>query len=483
MTPAAPATASAPPRRSTRIDTEHNTIEPRPPLSDGDWDTIFAVMKERGLTGITTPAMTDSAMARLARLDWVTSVRTDGAQAFTDDGLLHLAGMPQLEELDLSGWHSLLTDRGLAVLRHLTRLRRFSMCWPQRVTDAGAVNLTFCDQVEQVNLLGTQTGDGVLNALRGKRRLSDLTTGRLVTDAGLPVLHDLPVFKSWQGGEEKCSLMTFKPEPNNLILDGPITDRGIATLVGLDGLFGLGFFWHAHAFTGAGLAALSALPHLGFLGCQGERCDDAAMRSIAGLPRLRMLMAQGAVAGDDGFTDLSRSRSLEYLWGRDCPNLRGRGFAALASMPALTGLGVSLKEVDEASLAALPRFPALKQLMPMDVSDAGFRHVGGCAGLVNLWCMYCRDTGDEATGHIAGLKLETYYAGKTRITDRSLELLGQMPSLESLEFWETAGITDQGLAALARLPRLKSIGISGAPRVTRQGVAVFPAGVRVEYGS
>ena len=75
-------------------------------------------------------------------------------------------------------------------------------------------------------------------------------------------------------------------------------------------------------------------------------------------------------------------------------------------------------------LSALPSFPALRALMPMDVPDEGFRHVGRCERLEELWLMYCRDTGDAATERIAGLSgLKTYYAGKTRITDRSLEIL------------------------------------------------------------
>jgi hypothetical protein len=207
------------------------------------------------------------------------------------------------------------------------------------------------------------------------------------------------------------------------------------------------------------------------------------MRSIAALPKLRMLMAQGTVASDDGFVALSHSQTLEYLWGRDCPNLHGRGFAALAAMPALRGLGVSCKFVDEASLAMLPHFSQLRQLMPMDVPDAGFRHVGACNKLVDLWCMYCRDTGDEATEHIAGLNLKTYYAGKTRITDRSCEILAGMTSLELVEFWECAGITDAGLVALARLPRLKQFTVTSSPRVTRQGLAVFPATVSMDHGN
>ena len=70
---------------------------------------------------------------------------------------------------------------------------------------------------------------------------------------------------------------------------------------------------------------------------------------------------------------------------------------------------------------------ALDQLN-QHLNDLG---VGRCLNLEALWCMYCRDTGDGTTDHIAGLsQLKTYYAGKTNITDRSLETLGRMVSLE-----------------------------------------------------
>lgn len=137
----------------------------------------------------------------------------------------------------------------------------------------------------------------------------------------------------------KLSLMDSEAGPNQLLLDAPFTDEGVASLVGLDGLFGLSFFWHASAITPAALSPLVQLPNLGFLGWEGKLCDDAAMRSISAMPRLRMLIAQEPVATDDGFASLARSRTLEYLWGRECPNLTGRGFAALSRMPALRGTG------------------------------------------------------------------------------------------------------------------------------------------------
>ena len=464
-----------------RIDRESNTIEVRGPIAPDQWNTVVEVMREQGITGLRSGAVTDAALERVATVEHVTRLLVEG-ESITDDGLRRLGRLAHLEELDVGGPKAAITDAGLEVLRHLPALRIFKACWAPRISDAGAAHLSFCDELEHVNLMGTPTGDGAINALRGKRRLRHLKTGRLVTDAGVALLHDFPVFKTWHGGEGNLSLMSFDSEPNHLLLDGPFTDRGLASLRGLDGLYGVHFFWHVSGMTADGLAVLRDLPHLEMLGCEGTLCNDVAMRQIGGLPGLRMLMAQGTVAGDAGFQALARSRTIEFIWGRECPNLTGPGFRALAAMPALKGLGVSCKTVDDASLAALPGFPALTQLMPMDVTDDGFRHVGRCAQLEKLWCMYCRTTGDAATEHIAGLsRLKSYYAGRTLITDASLALLAGMTSLEELEFWETAGITNAGIAALARLPRLKRLEVGSTLRVTRDAFATFPPTVHVSY--
>ena len=463
------------------IDRERGTIDVRGPIGLDQWNAVVDVMREQHITGLRCGAITDQALERVAEVEHVTRLLIEG-ESVTDDGLRHLGRLAQLEELDVGGPKAVITDAGLEVLRHLPELRIFKSCWTPSISDAGVANLSFCDHLEHVNLMGTPTGDGAINALRGKRQLRHLKTGRLVTDAGLPLLHDFPAFKAWQGGTDDLGLMSFDSEPNHLLLDGPFTNRGMESLRGLDGLFGVHFFWHVGAFSPDALVTLADLPHLEMLGCEGRLCNDVAMRQIGALPHLRMLMGQGTVASDDGFAALARSRTIEFIWGRECPNLTGSGFAALARMPALKGLGVSCKAVDDAALAALPSFPALEQLMPMDVSDDGFRHVGGCARLKRLWCMYCRSTGDAATAHIAHLTgLTSYYAGRTRITDRSLEMLAEMRALEELEFWETAGITNAGIAALARLPLLRRLEVGGTVHVTRDAFTAFPPSVRIEY--
>ena len=468
-----------------RIDWDQRKLEARQPMSATEWDRIADVMTDLQLTALHAGSFTtDDGIERISKLNHVTSLRLNGATSFTDAGLKHLAHMPQLHELDLSSYPGgTITDRGLESLCQLRELRIFQMCWQSGISDAGVGHLQACEKLERVDLMGSPTGDGALHALRGKRHLRQVKTGRLVTDHGLALLRDFPAFRNWQGGKVSYDLMSFADtEPNFLMLDGPFTDEGLASLAALEGLFGLGFFWHVANLTPNGLKLLPSLGHLGALSCEGRLCDDTAMRHIASIPNLRMLMAQGTVATDKGFAALSRSQTLEYIWGRECPNLQGRGFVALSKMPALKGLAVSCKGVDDASLAALPEFPAVQWLLPMDVPDAGFRHVGHCPHLEKLTCMYCRDTGDVATAHIAGLShLKQYYAGQTQITDRSLEILGGMHSLEEVELSKCAGISNSGLAYIAKLPNLRKVSVDAGPRLTREGISIFPSRVHVDF--
>jgi hypothetical protein len=236
--------------------------------------------------------------------------------------------------------------------------------------------------------------------------------------------------------------------------------------------------------TSDGFVHLVNLPNLGVLGCDGRLSDDTAMRHIAAIPRLRRLRAQESVATEDGFEALGQSKTLEFFWGRECPNFASRSFLAFSRMPALRGFGVGCAKVSDQALATLPRFPALRELTPIVFQDEGFRHIGLCENLERLTCMYCRDTGDAATGRIAGLKkLKHYYAGLTKITDRSLELLGGIASLEQVDLYECTGVTDAGLVYLAGLPRLREVHLDSLPGVTLDGTRVFAEGVRVSYST
>ena len=442
-----------------------------------DWDDVLALIAEQRATGIDARGeMTDALLERVAKLEQVTSLDLSSSKRLTDAGFAHLARMPQLRELNVS--NTAISDRNLSILRHLPKLERISLAWTA-VTDVGAAHLASCDNLRSVDLTWTRTGDGAIRALAGKSKLADLATGNAVTDSGVALLHELPVFKSWHGGEVSMRLTGATAAPNHLHLRGPITNGGVANLVGLDGLFALSLDGDRLAVTAPGLAPLASLPRLGWLSFDAT---DEAMPYIAAMPRLRFLLCQDTAATDDGFVALSRSRSIEYIWGRRCYNLGSRGFMALANMPALGALSVSCKNVGDDALSTLPGFPALVELMPIDVPDEGYRHIGRCSGLESLVLMYCRDTTDRATEHIAELpRLRSYFVSYTQITDRTPEILSGIRSLEQVTLAECHKLTDAGIATLARLPRLRELRLSGMPKVAPGVVAAFPPTVRVEY--
>jgi hypothetical protein len=98
--------------------------------------------------------------------------------------------------------------------------------------------------------------------------------------------------------------------------------------------------------------------------------------------------------------------------------------------------------------------------------------------------MYCRETGDTATAHITGLPaLTKYFASYNRITDRTPEMLGGMPSLEEVTFDTCAGLTNAGITALARLPRLRELRVSGMKHVTADVLSAFGPGVHVHHST
>lgn len=441
------------------------------------WARVQEELRAPGVTGLDVHGQaTDDMLRDLARVPTLEVLRLGGSAAVSNAGLQHLRGMPALRELDLS--QTRVTDAGMDVLRTLPQLERVSLAWTH-VTDAGAAALRACDALQSVNLLGSACGDGAVAALAGKPALRELRTGAHTTDAALPLLHDLPVFATWTGAPPQHGLLRDLERPNHLQLQGAITARGMAALRGLDGLYCLHADDSRMHLGAEAITPLLSLPRLGELWFDAH---DDAMPRIAQLPHLRSLVCQDTDASDAGWVALAASRSIEQVWGRRCHGLGAAGFRALSRMPALRGLSVSCLNVPDEALAVLPEFPALRELMPMDVPDAGYRHIGTCANLTALLLMYCRDTTDAATAHLGGLRhLTRYFASYTRITDRTPELLSHLATLEEVTFDSCAALTDAGIAALARLPRLRELRVSGR-HITPRVRDAFGPGVTVHWG-
>lgn len=447
-----------------------------------DWRAVLRLLAAPQHAGLHAHGeMTDERARDLARdattASRLTTLQLEGSTQLTDAGVRHLAACPNLRHLNLQG--TSVTDAALAAIAELRSLETLSLA-RTAVTDVGVRALGTLDRLERIDLSGTRCGDGSIHTFAGKAHLRHVRSGEGTTDAGIAAFHDYPVFAQWAGGEESTDLTSYQPEPNGLVLRGRITDRGVAALAGLHGLYALDLDASALALTGRALEPLVALQHLGWLAFDAR---DDAMPVIARMPRLRFLGCQDTPASDSAWAELGASQSIEAIWGRRCHGLGDRGFAALSRMPRLTKLSVSCLNVSDAALAALPDFPSLRELMPMDIPDAGYRHIGKCLALESLVLMYCRSTTDVATSHITPLpNLRQYFASYTQITDETPRLLSGVDSLEEVTFSACAGLTDAGVGALARLPRLRVLRVSGrglTPTVTSH----FPARVTVHYST
>ena len=122
-----------------------------PIAASRDWDEIIELLTrhpEAGLGGV--GQLTDGLLDDLSqRVRTLTALSLSGCREVTDAGVMHLAQLPLLRHLDMSG--TAITDGGLEVLRHLPVLQSLSLGWT-RVTDGRIGVLAQCDALEQLSL-------------------------------------------------------------------------------------------------------------------------------------------------------------------------------------------------------------------------------------------------------------------------------------------------------------------------------------------
>ena len=82
----------------------------------------------------------------------------------TDAGLVHLKGLPNLEELDLVGCYKI-TDAGLVHLKGLTKLEYLNLSYTN-ITDAGLEHLKGLTKLERLGLRETNITDAGVKSLK-----------------------------------------------------------------------------------------------------------------------------------------------------------------------------------------------------------------------------------------------------------------------------------------------------------------------------
>ena len=281
------------------------------------------------------PKATDAEMAHVGRLPKLRSFNATTASEITDAGAAHLAGLVDLERINLSGTKVTgaalanfrgmsqlkglsvialrISDADLAQLEGLTGLESLFLSSTQ-VTDAGLAHLAGLVNLKQLWLNSTQiTGPGLVH-LKGMTKLEGLLLdGSKLRDLDslppLPALKDLRLGET-SVGDAHLAALTRLPSLNSLTLRGTgITDAGLVHLVGLNGSLRTLFLGQTQI-TDASAPTLLRLDKLEILNLDETKVTDATTDQLGQLTSLRSLRVNKTGVTDAGLARLKKALPL-----------------------------------------------------------------------------------------------------------------------------------------------------------------------------
>jgi internalin A len=321
-----------------------------------------------GVMGITGPALKDLAeMKTLRRLDLgcppgqktringtsmvflakSTSLEAlDAPRALDDSGLVHLAKLPRLRELNCGNGSNdpNITDTGAFAVSSMKSLRKLGF-FGGGLTDAGLTAIGGLRDLESLSLYTESKviSNGGVQELAQLTQLQDLTLGfndrSGVTVSALTALNSLTSLRELRviGFVQDDSVLDLSPMRElrsvGLHFEGGVRDDDLACFAGMTQLQKL------HGLLGvsdAGVAHIAGLKQLKELTIKGDGITDATLAALQGFTELRSLYLEGRFS-DSGIQALGALRGLDRLeltskspLGRDAEQ------RLVASLPALT---------------------------------------------------------------------------------------------------------------------------------------------------
>jgi len=344
-----------------------------------------------------------------------------------DDGLEHIKNLTFLRKLDL-GRNYIITDEGLKQLAGLTELEELNLQETQ-ISGAGLVHLRQMKKLKKLHLFKTKVGDEGLKHIRHLESLEylQLPVYLFTTDAVLAKL-----------SEQKAL----------------VTDAGLAQLSELKALKHL--FILNDSITEKGLGTLAKLQSLEELNTGGRNINDAGMAKLAKFLHLKKLWIQHSAVTDDGLAKLKDLKSLTYLSIRSS-TITGEGLVFLQELPNLVELELWGTDLGHAGLSALAGITSLERLT-VDDTKINDDDLAGLSELKHLKRLNISsdEISDEGIRHLARLKsLESLSLRGSGITNAGLAYLEGLDLLKNLELRRTK-VTEEGLQRLKKkLPALR----------------------------
>jgi hypothetical protein len=204
--------------------------------------------------------------------------------------------------------------------------------------------------------------------------------------------------------------------------------------------------------------------------------SDDALRSLAGLKKLRTLYLFGPLVSDAGIAHLSALESLEELRLDGNDRIGNAAAASLENLTNLEALYLFRGRLTDAGVARFAKMTRLETLMldENQVGDKAMETVGRLRNLQSLGLAHTRVT-DEGLAHLRPLTALRWIAlNGTRVTSQGIAHLANATGMTQVSADDTQ-IGDEGLASMRRMSGLSSLYIANT-RVTEAGlVAALPA--------
>ncbi len=352
----------------------------------------------------------DPGMEAISRLTQLENFSAHWAEDITDRGLAYLSRLPKLRKLDVGS--ARMTDDGARVLGQIRTLDYLAL--PAiGLTDTGLAHVANLENLKYLwvaAFTGSKLTDQTLARLAKLPRLEELTIGGAFTDEGMSSL----------GGVQSLKALTLSCGP---LMDPRVTNAGIAHLARLTKIQQMGFS-NVRQCTLSGLSALKDLGDLRMLHVNDIRQDQKGM-DLSGMVRLEDLIIS--------------------MYGQR------------------VGQTVVFDPMIDEDLRSLPKLASLRriQLSHRGFTDRGLQYLSGLknAEFINLGGPGITDAGFAAFSGLPRLNWLKITGGA--VTDRALGHLESSPSLARLEIKSDRAISPQAVAALkAKLPHLTDVQIS-----------------------
>lgn len=188
--------------------------------------------------------------------------------------------------------------------------------------------------------------------------------------------------------------------------------------------------------------------------------QDAFLKGLEPLGRLRTLQLSGAPVTDAGLEHVGRAGSLWNIF-LDNTEITDAGLAHLQGLRHLRSLRLQGTKVTAAGMALVKNFHELEDLAWSDLA-ATDESLQQLAGLSKLRTIFVSGPGitDAGLQHLAGLKeLRKLELTSTQITGTGLAVLKNFSHLEFLNVGHggTTALSDEGVTHLPELPNLKNL--------------------------